>query len=120
MNKLLMEENDRLQKQVSHLVYENNYFLQQTQNTTLATTDTSCESVVTSGQHHSASTKGWEFIHCRGDFSIVSFTGYWNCCGVGPIAWYEAWSPDPIGIVAISHGCTVRAAWWVLNLHGNF
>lgn len=32
MNKLLMEENDRLQKQVSHLVYENGYFRQQTQN----------------------------------------------------------------------------------------
>lgn len=120
MNKLLMEENDRLQKQVSQLVYENSYFRQQTQNvsihlqglhiqknkkktlilvdfliqdgeddkknpnfhlkffvdfliylvkffqydflrfssffpvlqTNLATTDTSCESVVTSGQHH--------------------------------------------------------------------
>jgi homeobox-leucine zipper protein len=52
MNKLLMEENDRLQKQVSQLVYENTYFRQHTQNTTLATTDTSCESVVTSGQHH--------------------------------------------------------------------
>nr|GMC49216.1 homeobox-leucine zipper protein ATHB-8-like [Ipomoea batatas] len=32
MNKLLMEENDRLQKQVSHLVYENSYFRQHTQN----------------------------------------------------------------------------------------
>jgi len=32
MNKLLMEENDRLQKQVAHLVYENSYFRQQTQN----------------------------------------------------------------------------------------
>lgn len=32
MNKLLMEENDRLQKQVSQLVYENSYFRQQTQN----------------------------------------------------------------------------------------
>lgn len=32
MNKLLMEENDRLQKQVSHLVYENSYFRQQSQN----------------------------------------------------------------------------------------
>ncbi|KAF2323464.1 hypothetical protein GH714_035586 [Hevea brasiliensis] len=52
MNKLLMEENDRLQKQVSQLVYENGYFRQHTQNTTLATKDTSCESVVTSGQHH--------------------------------------------------------------------
>lgn len=31
MNKLLMEENDRLQKQVSHLVYENGYMKQQIQ-----------------------------------------------------------------------------------------
>lgn len=31
MNKLLMEENDRLQKQVSQLVYENGYYRQQTQ-----------------------------------------------------------------------------------------
>jgi homeobox-leucine zipper protein len=77
MNKLLMEENDRLQKQVSHLVYENGYYRQQTQSvrvsssdptlqsaepTTLcwtfqaglATTDTSCESVVTSGQQNVA------------------------------------------------------------------
>lgn len=29
MNKLLMEENDRLQKQVSHLVYENGFMKQQ-------------------------------------------------------------------------------------------
>lgn len=29
MNKLLMEENDRIQKQVSHLVYENGYMRQQ-------------------------------------------------------------------------------------------
>ncbi|KAI7743312.1 hypothetical protein M8C21_030726 [Ambrosia artemisiifolia] len=54
MNKLLMEENDRLQKQVSNLVYENSHFRQQTQNMALVTTDTSCESVVTSGQHHSS------------------------------------------------------------------
>ena len=32
MNKLLMEENDRLQKQVSQMVDENGYFRQQTQN----------------------------------------------------------------------------------------
>ena len=31
MNKLLMEENDRLQKQVTQLVYENGYYRQQTQ-----------------------------------------------------------------------------------------
>lgn len=32
MNKLLMEENDRLQKQVSQLVDENGYMRQQLQN----------------------------------------------------------------------------------------
>ncbi|KAL0319296.1 UNVERIFIED_CONTAM: Homeobox-leucine zipper protein ATHB-15 [Sesamum angustifolium] len=51
MNKLLMEENDRLQKQVSQLVYENSYFRQHTPNNPLASKDTSCESVVTSGQN---------------------------------------------------------------------
>lgn len=105
MNKLLMEENDRLQKQVSQLVYENGYYRQQTQSVRvfitplllphlpfqaaaplclcsppppcgvcvavcralgsdhddvallqagLATTDTSCESVVTSGPQNVA------------------------------------------------------------------
>lgn len=84
MNKLLMEENDRLQKQVSQLVYENGYYRQQSQSVChqptshllilplqnqhcvanssarqtfqagLATTDTSCESVVTSGQQNVA------------------------------------------------------------------
>lgn len=29
MNKLLMEENDRLQKHVSHLVYDNGFMRQQ-------------------------------------------------------------------------------------------
>lgn len=38
MNRLLMEENDRLQKQVSQLVYENSYFRQQTQNVRLSST----------------------------------------------------------------------------------
>ena len=87
MNKLLMEENDRLQKQVSQLVYENGYYRQQTQSVRvdlsrvlpltsssssshckptprplppatlqagLTTTDTSCESVVTSGHQNVA------------------------------------------------------------------
>ncbi|XP_052880526.1 homeobox-leucine zipper protein ATHB-8-like [Gossypium arboreum] len=69
MNKLLMEENDRLQKQVSQLIYENNYFRQQTQNTTLATTDTSCESVVTSGQHHLTPQHPLRDATCRGNFN---------------------------------------------------
>nr|AWD38917.1 class III homeodomain-leucine zipper protein [Ceratopteris pteridoides] len=51
MNKLLMEENDRLQKQVAQLMYENGYFRQQLQHGGV-TTDTSCDSVVTSGLQH--------------------------------------------------------------------
>ncbi|CAL5325443.1 unnamed protein product [Camellia sinensis] len=50
MNKLLMEENDRLQKQVSQLVCENGFMRQQL-HTALATTDASCESMVTTTQH---------------------------------------------------------------------
>ncbi|KAG2639382.1 hypothetical protein PVAP13_2KG014400 [Panicum virgatum] len=46
MNKLLMEENERLQKQVSQLVHENAYMKQQLQNPSL-TNDTSCQSHVT-------------------------------------------------------------------------
>ncbi|KAH0937312.1 hypothetical protein HID58_004773 [Brassica napus] len=48
MNKLLMEENDRLQKQVSQLVCENGYMKQQL---TTVVNDVSCDSVVTTPQH---------------------------------------------------------------------
>ncbi|OIW13909.1 hypothetical protein TanjilG_31798 [Lupinus angustifolius] len=54
MNKLLMEENDRLQKQVSNLVYENGYMKQQiTTVSATTTTGNSCESVsvVMTGQN---------------------------------------------------------------------
>ncbi|GFP78815.1 homeobox-leucine zipper protein hox32 [Phtheirospermum japonicum] len=44
MNKLLMEENDRLQKQVSHLVYDNGHMRQQLQTVSTTTVDTGCES----------------------------------------------------------------------------
>ncbi|KAL5649562.1 hypothetical protein ACJX0J_040371, partial [Zea mays] len=86
MNKLLMEENDRLQKQVSRLVLDNGYM----KNRLHTTTDTSCESVVTSGQHNqqpsssASSTKGCEQPSRPG--------------------------PDSVGIVAVSHNCSVVAA----------
>lgn len=62
MNKLLMEENDRLQKQVSHLVYENGYMRQQLHTPSVATTDTSCESVVSSGQHQQQHNKKMQYL----------------------------------------------------------
>ncbi|ONM51399.1 Homeobox-leucine zipper protein ATHB-15 [Zea mays] len=66
MNKLLMEENDRLQKQVSRLVLDNGYMKNRLHSPSVATTDTTCECVVTSGQHNqqpsssASSTKGCE------------------------------------------------------------
>ncbi|CAL5441237.1 unnamed protein product [Camellia sinensis] len=50
MNKLLMEENNRLQKQVSQLVCEKG-FMRQPLHTASTTTDASCESMVTTTQH---------------------------------------------------------------------
>nr|AWD38905.1 class III homeodomain-leucine zipper protein [Coryphopteris nipponica] len=61
MNQMLLEENERLQKQAAQLILENQYLRQQlqlqhphvdlNQQAIVPTTDTSSESVVTSGQH---------------------------------------------------------------------
>ncbi|PON47409.1 Octamer-binding transcription factor [Trema orientale] len=116
MNKLLMEENDRLQKQVSQLVYENSYFRQQTQNTTLATTDTSCESVVTSGQHHLTPQHPPRDASPAGLLSIAEETlaEFLSKATGTAVEWVQMPGmkpgPDSIGIVAISHGCTGVAA----------
>ncbi|KAK8505317.1 hypothetical protein V6N13_045756 [Hibiscus sabdariffa] len=112
MNKLLMEENDRLQKQVSHLVYENSYFRQQTQNAALATTDTSCDSVVTSGQHQITSQHPPRDASPAGLLSIAeeTLTEFLSKATGTAVEWVQMPGmkpgPDSIGIVAISHGCT--------------
>ncbi|XP_077209925.1 homeobox-leucine zipper protein ATHB-15-like [Tasmannia lanceolata] len=116
MNKLLMEENDRLQKQVSQLVYENGYFRQHTQNTTLATTDTSCESVVTSGQHHLTPQHPPRDASPAGLLSIAeeTLTEFLSKATGTAVEWVQMPGmkpgPDSFGIVAISHGCTGVAA----------
>ncbi|KAG9449145.1 hypothetical protein H6P81_009110 [Aristolochia fimbriata] len=116
MNKLLMEENDRLQKQVSQLVYENGFFRQQTQNTALATTDTSCESVVTSGQHHLTPQHPPRDASPAGLLSIAeeTLTEFLSKATGTAVEWVQMPGmkpgPDSIGIVAISHGCTGVAA----------
>ncbi|KAF2285357.1 hypothetical protein GH714_000759 [Hevea brasiliensis] len=117
MNKLLMEENDRLQKQVSQLVYENSYFRQQTQNATnLATTDTSCESVVTSGQHHLTPQHQPRDASPAGLLSIAEETlaEFLSKATGTAVEWVQMPGmkpgPDSIGIVAISHGCPGVAA----------
>ncbi|CAJ2643227.1 unnamed protein product [Trifolium pratense] len=111
MNKLLMEENDRLQKQVSHLVYENTFFRQHTQNTTLATTDTSCESVVTSGQQHPPRDASPAGLLSIAEETLAEFLS--KATGTA-VEWVQMPGmkpgPDSIGIVAISHGSPGVAA----------
>nr|XP_043615540.1 homeobox-leucine zipper protein ATHB-15 isoform X2 [Erigeron canadensis] len=112
MNKLLMEENDRLQKQVSHLVYENGYFRQHTQNTTDASKDMSCESVVTShltqNPPQDASPAGLLSI------AEETLTEFLSKATGTAVEWVQMPGmkpgPDSIGIVAISHGCIGVAA----------
>ncbi|KAH9665761.1 homeobox-leucine zipper protein ATHB-15 [Citrus sinensis] len=116
MNKLLMEENDRLQKQVSQLVYENGYFRQHTQSTTLATKDTSCESVVTSGQHHLTPQHPPRDASPAGLLSIAeeTLTEFLSKATGTAVEWVQMPGmkpgPDSVGIVAISHGCSGVAA----------
>ncbi|KAM7254427.1 hypothetical protein ACFE04_003807 [Oxalis oulophora] len=116
MNKLLMEENDRLQKQVSNLVYENGYFRQHTQSTTHATKDTSCDSVVTSGQRHLTSQNPPRDASPAGLLSIAEETlaEFLPKATGTAIEWVQMPGmkpgPDSIGIIAISHGCTGVAA----------
>ncbi|KAF3784295.1 Homeobox-leucine zipper protein [Nymphaea thermarum] len=116
MNKLLMEENDRLQKQVSQLVYENGYFRQQAQNPSVATTDTSCESVVTSGQHHLTTPNPPRDASPAGLLSIAeeALTEFLSKATGTAVEWIQMPGmkpgPDSIGIVAISHGSSGVAA----------
>ncbi|KAL2457496.1 Homeobox-leucine zipper protein ATHB-15 [Abeliophyllum distichum] len=112
MNKLLMEENDRLQKQVSHLVYENSYFRQHTQNATLATRDNSCESVVTSGQQHLTPQHPPRDASPAGLLSIAeeTLTEFLSKATGTAVEWVQMPGmkpgPDSIGIITISHCCT--------------
>nr|ADV04322.1 class III homeodomain leucine zipper protein [Picea glauca] len=118
MNKLLMEENDRLQKQVSQLVYENGYMRQQLQNASVAATDTSCESVVTSGQHQHNPTPQHppRDASPAGLLSIAEETlaEFLSKAKGAAVDWVQMPGmkpgPDSIGIVAISNTCNGVAA----------
>ncbi|XP_010923678.1 homeobox-leucine zipper protein HOX32 [Elaeis guineensis] len=121
MNKLLMEENDRLQKQVSHLVYENGYMRQQLHNAPVATTDTSCESVVTSGQHHHQQNPTPQHpqrdannpagLLAIAEETLAEFLS--KATGTA-VDWVQMVGmkpgPDSIGIIAVSHNCSGVAA----------
>nr|UUA81639.1 HD-ZIP III family member transcription factor [Caragana korshinskii] len=120
MNKLLMEENDRLQKQVSHLVYENGYMKQQIQTASAATTtDNSCESVVMSGQnqqqnptqHPQRDANNPAGLLAIAEETLAEFLS--KATGTA-VDWVQMIGmkpgPDSIGIVAVSRNCSGVAA----------
>ncbi|KAK1645715.1 hypothetical protein QYE76_063520 [Lolium multiflorum] len=121
MNKLLMEENDRLQKQVSRLVYENGYMRTHLNNPSVATTDTSCESVVTSGQHHQQQNPAVprpqrDANNPAGLLAIAEETlaEFLSKATGTAVDWVQMVGmkpgPDSIGIIAVSHNCSGVAA----------
>ncbi|KAL2473847.1 Homeobox-leucine zipper protein ATHB-14 [Forsythia ovata] len=120
MNKLLMEENDRLQKQVSQLVYENGYMRQQLHTVSATTTDTSCESVVMSGQqqqknptpqHPERDANSPAGLLAIAEETLAEFLG--KATGTA-VDWVQMIGmkpgPDSIGIVAVSRNCSGVAA----------
>ncbi|KAK9158381.1 hypothetical protein Scep_004955 [Stephania cephalantha] len=110
MNKLLMEENDRLQKQVSQLVYENGYMRQQLQNASV-TADASCESVVTTPQHSLRDANNPAGLLSIAEETLAEFLS--KATGTA-VDWVQMPGmkpgPDSVGIVAISHSCSGVAA----------
>ncbi|VFQ97392.1 unnamed protein product [Cuscuta campestris] len=117
MNKLLMEENDRLQKQVSHLVYENGCMRQQLTTVNTTTTDTSCESVVVSAQqqqhpnpmsqHPQRDANNPAGLLAIAEETLAEFLG--KATGTA-VDWVQMIGmkpgPDSIGIVAVSRNCS--------------
>ncbi|KAI3894363.1 hypothetical protein MKX03_012362 [Papaver bracteatum] len=111
MNKLLTEENERLQKQVSQLVYENAYMRQQLQNASAATTDASCESVVETPQHTLRDASNPAGLLSIAEETLAEFLS--KATGTA-VDWVQIPGmkpgPDLVWIVAISHTCSGVAA----------
>ncbi|OWM84197.1 hypothetical protein CDL15_Pgr028189 [Punica granatum] len=110
MNKLLMEENDRLQKQVSQLVCENGYMRQQL-HTTPTATDASCDSVVTTPQHSMRDANNPAGLLSIAEETLAEFLS--KATGTA-VDWVQMPGmkpgPDSVGIFAISQSCSGVAA----------
>lgn len=111
LNKLLMEENDRLQKQVTHLVGENTYMRQQIQSASAATTDGSCESAVTTPQPPLRDATNPAGLLSIAEETLAEFIS--KATGTA-VDWVQMPGmkpgPDSVGIFAISHSCSGVAA----------
>ncbi|XP_057781805.1 homeobox-leucine zipper protein REVOLUTA-like [Salvia miltiorrhiza] len=113
MNKLLMEENDRLQKQVSQLVCENGYMRQQLQTASVPTTDASSESAVTTPQHSLRDANNPAGLLSIAEETLAEFLS--KATGTA-VDWVQMPGmkpgPDSVGIFAISQrrgGVAARA-----------
>ncbi|CAN7038264.1 unnamed protein product [Brassica rapa subsp. trilocularis] len=108
MNKLLMEENDRLQKQVSQLVCENGYMKQQL---TTVVNDVSCDSVVTTPQHSLRDANSHAGLISIAEETLAEFLS--KATGTA-VDWVQMPGmkpgPDSVGIFAISQRCSGVAA----------
>ncbi|CAH2065370.1 unnamed protein product [Thlaspi arvense] len=108
MNKLLMEENDRLQKQVSHLVSENGYMKQQL---TTGGTDASCDSVDPTPQHSLRDANSPAGLLAIAEETLAEFLS--KATGTA-VDWVQMPGmkpgPDSVGIFAISQRCNGVAA----------
>ncbi|CAI8616414.1 unnamed protein product [Vicia faba] len=112
MNKLLMEENDRLQKQVSQLVCENGFMRQQLHTpSAAATTDASCDSVVTTPQNSKSDANNPAGLLSIAEETLTEFLS--KATGTA-VDWVQMPGmkpgPDSVGIFAISQSCSGVAA----------
>ncbi|XP_078170134.1 homeobox-leucine zipper protein HOX32-like [Carex rostrata] len=119
MNKLLMEENDRLQKQSSRLVYENGCMRNRIHTTSVATTDTSCDLVVTSSQHQRNRPSQLPQRYANNPAGLLAIAGealaeFLPKATGTVIEWVQMAGmkpgPDPIGIIDVSHSSRGVAA----------
>ncbi|XP_040994512.1 homeobox-leucine zipper protein REVOLUTA-like [Juglans microcarpa x Juglans regia] len=111
MNKLLMEENDRLQKQVSQLVCENGHMRQQLHTAPAATTDASCDSAATTPQHSLRDANNPAGLLSIAEETLAEFLS--KATGTA-VDWVQMPGmkpgPDSVGIFAISQSCSGVAA----------
>ncbi|KAL8501439.1 hypothetical protein ACS0TY_020826 [Phlomoides rotata] len=111
MNKLLMEENDRLQKQVSQLVCENGYMRNHLTPASGPTTDASCESAVTTPQLSLRDATNPAGLLSIAEETLTEFLS--KATGTA-VDWVQmpGMKPGPgsVGIFAISQSCSGVAA----------
>lgn len=111
MNKLLMEENDRLQKQISQLVCENGYMRQQVQAAPAVNTDANCVSAIAVPQNLARDANSPAGLLSIAEETLAEFLS--KATGTA-IDWVQMPGmkpgPESVGIFAISNSCPGVAA----------